>query len=117
MKEDAVTRPSHYAALRPEPITVIEGWNLGYRLGNVLKYIARHRSKGALIQDLKKARWYLDREIAAIEAGETVPNPLNVAPPVVVDGDKCPSGNVAHTHSWNVPLSAPPLGDDYAGPK
>lgn len=99
MKEDAVTRPSHYAALRPEPITVIEGWNLSYKLGNVIKYIARHRSKGSLLQDLKKARWYLDREIAMLE--EAVPTPI------VVDGDKCPPGQVPHSHSWNVPLTGP----------
>lgn len=67
---DPVNKPSHYAALRPEPITVIEGWNLGYRLGNVVKYIARHRNKGETIQDLKKARYYLDREIAALEKAE-----------------------------------------------
>jgi hypothetical protein len=73
---DPVNKPSHYAQLTPEPITVIEGWNLGYRLGNVLKYIARHRSKGATIQDLKKAQWYLAREIAALEAAEYSSQPV-----------------------------------------
>ncbi len=106
---DAVNRPSHYANLTPEPITVIEGWNLGYRLGNVLKYIARHRSKGATIQDLKKARWYLDREIAALEAVEP--------PKLVVHGDACPPGGVQHSHSWNVPLAVNEQpADDYTRP-
>lgn len=36
-------------------------------LGNVIKYIWRSDEKGASIEDLKKARWYLDREIALRE--------------------------------------------------
>ena len=58
----------HYASLQPEPIEAIEGWRLGFRLGNCVKYIARAGKKtpDALL-DLKKARWYLDREIAALE--------------------------------------------------
>lgn len=112
---DAVNKPSHYATLRPEPITVIEGWKLSYKLGNVLKYIARHRNKGATIEDLKKARWYLDREIAQLEAAAE-PQILKGPPPVVVDGDKCPPGNPPHSHSWNVPLTIT-QGDDYTGPK
>lgn len=40
-----------------------------YRLGNVLKYLWRHREKGQL-ESLKKASWYLNREIAALEAQE-----------------------------------------------
>lgn len=55
--------PPHYAALSPEPIDVIEAWGLGFHLGNVLKYIARAGRKGPAIEDLEKARWYLDREI------------------------------------------------------
>ena len=49
-----------------EVIKVIEAWNLDFNLGNVVKYIARAgRKDGAdLIEDLQKARWYLDREIA-----------------------------------------------------
>jgi hypothetical protein len=48
---------------------MVAGWPAAtaYRLGNVLKYLWRHREKGQL-ESLKKARWYLDREIAALEA-------------------------------------------------
>lgn len=57
----------HYAALSPEPITVIEGWQLGYLRGNALKYIARagkkDQSKEGTIKDLEKAISYLRREI------------------------------------------------------
>jgi hypothetical protein len=63
---DPVNAPSHYTAFGPvyEPIKVIEAWGLNYRLGNVLKYIARHRLKNGL-EDLEKAAWYLEREIKA----------------------------------------------------
>lgn len=65
MKE-AVDHPAHYGgADNPyEAIKVIEAWGLGFCLGNALKYIARAGKKDATLQDLRKARWYLDREIA-----------------------------------------------------
>jgi hypothetical protein len=62
----AVDHPAHYGgADNPyEAIKVIEAWNLGFCLGNAVKYIARAGKKGAALEDLQKARWYLDREIA-----------------------------------------------------
>lgn len=62
---DAVNHPPHYGGEdNPyEAIKVIEAWGLGFNLGNTVKYIARAEHKGATIEDLKKARWYLDREI------------------------------------------------------
>ena len=52
-----------------EAIDVIEAWELGFNLGNVVKYLARagHKSTDAR-EDLEKARWYLDREIARLSA-------------------------------------------------
>lgn len=47
-----------------EAIKVIEAWKLGFNLGNTVKYIARAELKGATLEDLKKAAWYLAREIA-----------------------------------------------------
>lgn len=65
---DAINFPSHYTAGRSiEPIDAIESWGLGYRLGNVVKYVSRAGRKGDAVQDLKKARRYIDREIAALE--------------------------------------------------
>lgn len=61
------TNPKHYTRLTPEPIEVIEAWSLNYRLGNALKYIARAGFKDDRITDLKKAIWYLHREIDAEE--------------------------------------------------
>jgi hypothetical protein len=61
--DDPVNHPSHYTAHPSgvECITVTE-W-MSFNLGNAVKYIWRADEKGAPIQDLEKARWYLDREI------------------------------------------------------
>ncbi len=63
---DPVTRPAHYNQGKIEPIDVIEDWQLGYHDGNAVKYLSRWRHKGG-VEDLKKARWYLDRLIASLE--------------------------------------------------
>jgi len=68
---DPVNRPEHYANTTIEPIDVIEDWKLGFHLGNTVKYIKRAGLKGNLLQDLKKARWYLDRMIAILERALT----------------------------------------------
>jgi hypothetical protein len=64
---DAINNPKHYGGdANPfEAIKVIEAWGLGFHLGNVVKYIARAGKKDPAkeLEDLKKARWYLDREI------------------------------------------------------
>lgn len=72
-RPEAVDHPAHYGgADNPyEAIKVIEAWELNFNLGNTVKYIARAEHKGATIEDLKKARWYLDREIANREKGTT----------------------------------------------
>ena len=62
-ENDPVNHPKHYTFGKLEVIDVIEDWNLGFCLGNTVKYIARAEHKGSSLQDLKKARWYLDREI------------------------------------------------------
>lgn len=68
---DAVDHPPHYGGGdNPyEAIKVIEAWGLGFCLGNAVKYVARAgRKPGAeAVEDLRKARWYLDREIARLE--------------------------------------------------
>lgn len=60
---DPVNHPPHYTQGIIEPIDAIESWSLGFCLGNVVKYIARAGHKGDRLQDLRKARWYLEREI------------------------------------------------------
>lgn len=61
---DAVNHPSHYTFGGVEVIDAIEAWQLGFHLGNAVKYIARAGRKGSRLEDLKKARWYIEREIA-----------------------------------------------------
>jgi len=57
-----VEHPSHYNQGTIEVIDFIEDHRLGFALGNAIKYIARAEHKND-IEDLEKARWYLDREI------------------------------------------------------
>lgn len=63
---DMVNHPPHYTAGGIETIDFIEAKNLGYNLGNVVKYITRADHKGDKHEDLCKARWYLNREIAKL---------------------------------------------------
>ena len=63
--KDLVNHPSHYGGKDNiyEAIKVIEAWQLGFCLGNTIKYISRAGKKGDALQDLEKAKFYLDREI------------------------------------------------------
>lgn len=66
---DEINHPAHYAeGRRHEPIDVIEDWQLGYHLGCALKYISRAGRKGDAATDLKKAIWYLQRELKRCES-------------------------------------------------
>ena len=61
---EAINHPSHYHPDSIEAIDVIESWELGFHLGNVIKYIARAGLKSNNeLEDLKKAQWYLERYI------------------------------------------------------
>ncbi len=55
--------PSHYKANGLEVIDVIEAFGLNFAIGNAIKYLLRAGKKGDRLEDLKKARWYIDREI------------------------------------------------------
>ena len=65
MNNDAVNSPKHYTS-HPSGVECIEiAEHMGFCLGNALKYIWRAGLKADdAVQDLEKARWYLDREIA-----------------------------------------------------
>ena len=65
-QEDVINHPSHYTRGKIEVIDFIEDQQLPYHLGNVIKYIARAVYKGDKLEDLKKARWYLDRYIKGV---------------------------------------------------
>lgn len=67
IKPSLINHPAHYNTGRIEVIDAILDWRLGFCLGNVVKYVARARHKGKLLEDLKKAAWYLQREIEKLE--------------------------------------------------
>ena len=72
---DPVNKPEHYTGTKIEVIDYIEDKNLGFCLGNVIKYVSRAGRKHSAdktdkekeIQDLKKAAWYLNRRIKELE--------------------------------------------------
>jgi hypothetical protein len=70
---DLVNHPPHYGGdTLYEVIKVIEAWHMSFHLGNVVKYVARAGMKPhvSMVEDLKKARWYLDRYIDRVEHGK-----------------------------------------------
>jgi hypothetical protein len=60
---DLVNQPPHYTTGGIETIDFIEAKKLNYNLGNVIKYLTRADYKGNKLEDLRKAQWYLTREI------------------------------------------------------
>ena len=66
-KPDMVNNPHHYTAHPSgvECIDIVEHMN--FNRGNVIKYVWRAGEKNNTLEDLKKAQWYLDREITRIE--------------------------------------------------
>tara|TARA_R100000322_G_scaffold99857_1_gene63274 strand:+ start:535 stop:774 length:240 start_codon:yes stop_codon:yes gene_type:complete len=64
-KTEMVNHPNHYGGeTNPyEAIKVIEAWDLGFNLGNTVKYISRAGKKTNTLEDLEKASWYINREI------------------------------------------------------
>jgi len=66
-ESDSVNHPAHYKVGGIETIDFIEAKGLGYNLGNVVKYITRADHKGNKLEDLRKAQWYLTREINSLK--------------------------------------------------
>ena len=68
LKKEQVKHPSHYASGRKyEPKDVIRDWDLNFNLGNAVKYISRAGRKNDIIEDLEKAKQYIDFEIEALK--------------------------------------------------
>ena len=71
-EKEMVNHPDHYQFGENniyEAIKVIEEWNLGFNLGNTVKYLSRagKKNKEKELEDLKKALWYLERQINNLE--------------------------------------------------
>ena len=64
---DLVNQPPHYKVGGIETIDFIEAKKLNYNLGNVVKYLTRADHKGSKLEDLRKAQWYLTREINTLK--------------------------------------------------
>ncbi len=73
---DSVNSPAHYTDGGIEIIDFIEAKGLNYNLGNAVKYISRAGKKDPdkVIEDLRKAEWYLTREIYKREIAEVSNN-------------------------------------------
>jgi hypothetical protein len=69
-KEDLINNPKHYTTGGIETIDFIEAKNLNFRLANAVKYLTRAEHKGSKLSDLKKAIWYIQREIDKSESVE-----------------------------------------------
>ena len=67
LQADPVNHPLHYVS-HPSGVEciIITEW-MSFNLGNAVKYIWRSNDKGATLQDLEKARWYLEREISRLK--------------------------------------------------
>ncbi|MFJ7907523.1 DUF3310 domain-containing protein [Kitasatospora sp. NPDC096204] len=68
MTGDPVDHPDHYTWLPVEVIEITRHFD--FVRGNALKYLLRAGRKGAALEDLKKARWYLNHEIRQLEKEE-----------------------------------------------
>ena len=66
-KPDMVHHPAHYCYSEYEPKDVIRAWGLNFNLGSAVKYIARAGRKDDILQELKKAKQFIEFEIEAIE--------------------------------------------------
>ena len=64
LEREMVNHPDHYQGNKMEVIDIIEDYNLGFSLGNAIKYILRADKKGNKKQDLEKAIWYINRELS-----------------------------------------------------
>lgn len=109
---DAVDHPSHYNAGGVEVIEAIEAWSLNFSLGCVVKYVARAEHKGTQLEDLKKACWYLNREIARLQP-ERVPGASNPAD-WTMDVKRIASRNGVAASSFAGDVKLPP---DAGGPQ
>lgn len=63
---EKINHPEHYKGNKYEAIDIIDDYQLGFNLGNAVKYILRAGKKGDTAEDLKKAKWYIEHEICKL---------------------------------------------------
>lgn len=69
-QKELVDHPDHYNK-GIEVIDFIESWEMDFNTGNAIKYLSRHKYKGKDLEDLQKAKWYVQRLIDNLEKGTT----------------------------------------------
>jgi hypothetical protein len=67
MTKDLIHHPAHYCYSEYKPKDVIRAWGLNFNLGSAVKYIARAGRKDDILQELNKAKQFIEFEIEAIE--------------------------------------------------
>lgn len=82
LPSDPINHPAHYASGKIEVIEAIEDWQLGFHLGNAVKYVARAGKKdpAKTVEDLEKATWYIRRKIALLKGNAPRPNDMAKVP-------------------------------------
>lgn len=66
--EDLINHPEHYTR-GIEVTDFISSWEMDFHRGNIVKYVARAPYKGDTLNDLKKAKWYMDDLVKKVEDG------------------------------------------------
>ena len=66
MSKEMVDHPNHYN-IGIETIDYIESWEMNFNIGNVIKYATRAGFKENQLEDLEKAKWYLEREMQRLK--------------------------------------------------
>lgn len=75
---EMVSHPKHYdkGDSTYEPYKVIKAWNCNFNIGSAIKYLARYKNKWNAIEDLKKAKQYIDFEIESLKSEEKMAEPV-----------------------------------------
>lgn len=86
MEKEKVNHPHYYNIGSIEIIDAIDDWQLNFSRGNAIKYIARagYKDPATEIEDLEKAKWYLEHEIARLKKEDRVEQYISYEEPRAV---------------------------------
>lgn len=103
VENDPVNHPPHYTSSRIEVLDAIEEWDLTYGVGNVVKYCARAGKKtDDKLQDLCKAKFYLDREIEKLQRDRLEGRSFKAKDTVVMSDGRGGTYEMTESHSKNL---------------
>ena len=83
---EMVSHPKHYdkGDTTYEPYKVIKAWNCNFNIGSAIKYLARYKNKWNAIEDLKKAKQYIDFEIESLKSEVETETESEAIEPVIL---------------------------------